>query len=117
MGDRDSVIAIPLIVAVIVRLSRAFAATFNLLSDWALLRTLPWRYIARLPFHHGWVAVVTWSLLLTLVCSVLVLTLPGKDASAVAGGVGGIAATIGLVSSWARAGLTWLRLRGHLRAR
>ena len=106
-------IAVPLIVIVIIRVYRALAATFNLLSDWTLLRALPWRYITKLPLRHGWIAIAGWSLLVTVVCTVLVVIRPGKDASNLAGGLGCTAATLGLASSWIRAALTWRRLRGH----
>ncbi len=85
----------------------------RVLSDWALLRTLPWRYIARLPLRHGWIAVAGWSLVMMVACAVLTLSLPTKDASDFVLGIGWLAAAVGLVSSWVRAGLMRLRLRGR----
>ena len=104
---------IPLVVFVMIRLYRALAATFNLLTDRTLLRTLPWRYIARLPLRHAWIGVAAGSLVVTLAGAVLAVVLPGEAASDVALGVGWIAAGVGLVSSWIRAVAMWLRLRGR----
>ena len=104
---------VPLIVFVIIRIYRAMAATFNLLTDVALLRTLPWRHIVRLPLRHGWIAVASVSLALTLVGAVLGLVLPQEASSETALGIGWVAASIGLVSSWVRALVMWLRLRGY----
>ena len=89
---------LPLIVVVLVRVYRALAATFNL-TDLALLRTLPWRYIAPLPLRHGWIAVAAGSLLVTLVGTVFALALPGQAASETALGIGWVGASVGLVSS------------------
>ncbi len=85
----------------------------RVLSDWALLRTLPWRYIARLPFRHGWIAVAGWSLVVMVVCGVLTLALPDRDASDFALEIAWLAAAVGLVSSWVRAILMRVRLRGR----
>ena len=104
---------LPVIVVVLVRVYRALAATFNLLTDLALLRALPWRYIARLPLRHGWIAVAAGSLLVTLVGTVLALSLPGQAASETALGIGWVGASVGLVSSWVRAIMMWIRLRGY----
>lgn len=102
-----------MLVVVAIRQYRALSATFSLLSDWRLLRTLPWRYIVKLPLHHGWIAVAGCSLLIAVACALLALALPSSDASNLAVGLGWVAAVIGLVSSWVRAGLGWLRLRGR----
>jgi hypothetical protein len=104
---------VPLVVFVVVRLYRALAATFNLLTDVALLRSLPWRYIVRLPLRHGWIGIAAASLIVTLVGAVLALVLPGTSASGTALGVGWVAALVGLASSWVRAVVMWIRVRGY----
>lgn len=102
-----------LLIPLIIRVFRAFTATLNLLSDWQLLRTLPWRYIGRLLVNHGWIGLAGWMLLLTVASAVLTAALPSEQASGIASAVGGAAATIGILSSWVRAGLAWYQLRGR----
>jgi hypothetical protein len=103
---------VPLIVVLAIRVYRAFAATFNLLTDRALLRTLPWRYIVRLPLRHAWMAIAAASLVVTLAAAAAALVVP-QEASDVALQIGWIAALTGLGSSWVRAVLAWRRLRGR----
>jgi len=92
----------PFVVWAIVRAFRALRTTLALLVDVKLMRTLPWPYIRRLPFHRAWIGVITATLALTLACAVGGLVVPGEVGRQLAV-VGWYAAICGVVSSWIRA--------------
>lgn len=104
----------PIVVLVVVRIVRAFVATARLLTDWQLLRSMPWWYIRRLPFRRPWIGVATVCLTLALVGAVVTVVAPDHDVRWQAYSRGLDAALIGIVSSWARFLIRWARVRGRL---
>ena len=102
----------PLIAVLIVRLYHAFKATFNLLTDWQLLRRMPWSYIRRLPFKHFWIGLATASLFITLAMMIGVAVTPDAEVRDDLYSIGLCAVVTGIVSSWVRAIVQWLRVRG-----
>jgi hypothetical protein len=105
---------VPIVVLVVVRIVRAFVATARLLTDWQLLRTMPWRHIRRLPFRRPWIGVATVCLTLALVGAAVTVVAPDQDVRWQAYSLGLLAAVIGIFSSWARFLIRWARLRGRL---
>jgi hypothetical protein len=103
---------VPLIVVVLIRLYNALKATFNLVTDWKLLRTMPWSYIRRLPFKHFWIGLATVSLIVTIAMTIGVAVAPDSDVRATLYSIGLYAVLAGIISSWVRAILQWIRLRG-----
>lgn len=102
----------PLIAVVVVRLYRALRATFSLLTDWKLLRAMPWRYIRRLPFKNPWIGLATLSLIVTIAMMIGVAVAPEAEVRGTLYSIGLVAVIAGIVSSWVRAVLQWLHLRG-----
>jgi hypothetical protein len=105
---------VPIAILVVVRMVRALVATARLLTDWELLRTMPWWYIRRLPFRRPWIGVAAASLALALVAAVVTVAAPDHGVRWQAYNVGLLAALVGIFSSWARYLIRWARLRGRL---
>ena len=104
----------PIAILVVIRIVRALVATARLLTDWELLRAMPWSYIRRLPIRRPWIGVATVCLVLALVGAIVTVAAPDPAVRWQAYSLGLLAALIGIFSSWARFLVRWARLRGWL---
>jgi asparagine N-glycosylation enzyme membrane subunit Stt3 len=89
----------PLFGWLLVRMYRAFSATFRLLTNIEVMRALPWSYIRRLPRRNAWIGTLTVTLCLSLVLTVLGLAITGENGGGFAS-LGLVIGLVGLVSSW-----------------
>jgi hypothetical protein len=92
---------VPLVIWVVIRIVRAFAATFRLLLDFRILRALPWPYIRTLPRRNRWIGFAAATLAVSLTASLVGAVLP-QPASQVCTTLGIGTAAVGVLSSWAR---------------
>ena len=101
----------PLVIWVVYRIAKAFAATGRLLFDVKLMRSLPWDYLRRLPRIDPWIGILVAVIALGIVALPLVLALP-QDAASVAYDIALWPLIAGIVSTWVRALHQRRKLRG-----
>ena len=93
----------PVALWLLMRILRAVAATVRLLTDWKVLRRLPWAYIRTLPRRNRWIGLITVTLALSLVGTILAFVYPAPSVAGTIGSVSIFIGLIGVASSWVRA--------------